>query len=67
MPVFAADVAATWTTAYIDYDAKDYVACDRGDFDDGEDEFGFTIALDAEKIDDNDQYQEDGDPSVVVD
>lgn len=58
--------AARSTTAVQD-DAQDDVAHNGNDLDDGEEELGFTVALDSEQIDGDDQDQEDGDPGVVVD
>lgn len=58
--------AARSTTAVQD-DAQDDVAHNGNDLDDGEEELGFTVALDSEQIDGDDQDQEDGDPGIVVD
>lgn len=58
--------AARSTTAVQD-DAQDDVAHNGNDLDDGEEELGFTVALDSEQIDGDDQDQEDGDPGVVID
>ena len=66
-PVLAADIATVWAATNVDYDAQDYVSDDSGHFDDGEDKFSFTIALDAEKVDADDQHQKNGDPGVIVD
>jgi hypothetical protein len=66
-PVCCADIAALWTSTYVDDDSQNDEAYHCRYLDDGEDELGFTIAFDSKKIDDDDQYQEDSHPSVVVD
>ncbi|KAH9811192.1 hypothetical protein Tdes44962_MAKER10402 [Teratosphaeria destructans] len=62
-----ADVAAAGPAAAVQDDAEDDEADDGQDLDDGEEELGLAVALDAEEVDDDDEHEEDGDPGVVVD
>lgn len=65
-PVLTSDVTAIWSTAAGQDDTKDDEPDDSDDLDDREEEFRFTVALDTEQINADDNGQEDGDPGVVV-
>ena len=69
MPVLAANIATVIgrNAAAIDDDGEDDEACTGDDLDDGEDEFNFSIATNAEDLDDDERNEEDGNPYPLVD
>ena len=67
MPSCRPKVSSCGSSAAVDYNSQDNEANYRNDFDDGEDEFGFTVAPDAGKINCNNNDKEDGNENADID
>ncbi|KFY98023.1 hypothetical protein V500_01819 [Pseudogymnoascus sp. VKM F-4518 (FW-2643)] len=65
-PKFSADVAAVRVAGTVDDNAEDDEADHRDDFDEGEKELGFAIALNAEEVYGDNENEEDGDEDGAV-
>src|SRR4051794_903794 len=61
-PVLSTNVSALGSTTACQDDAEDDETYHCDDLDDREHEFGFTITLDTEQVDGDNDEEEDGDP-----